>query len=274
MRPIRSTANERWFTKFVYTVVCCMPSVLWRCWFGGRKGIRPVKKMGDGGGGHWLLVRMEWRPSRWSVCLPLLIFPCTINSRSSLLALAHPGGPGKRAVKRLCCGVVLYANIQPLIRSKQVSKWRARVTWSWLVVVGAVSDDGWGWWWCPSVTGRLRYDSGTVCGWQTTHIDTHTSVSSLRTHCVLLQYLGQLVQLVYRPARVYPRGIMGFISTKLDFTAGAEYVANLVNATMWLETCNSAVYYMGMLYLLIEASVDLYSTLSWLISKALRYGTC
>jgi len=38
------------------------------------------------------------------VCLPLLISPCTIKSRSSLLATAHPGGPGKRAVKRLWCG--------------------------------------------------------------------------------------------------------------------------------------------------------------------------
>ena len=36
-----------------------------------------------------------------SVCLPLLIFPCTIRSRISLLAPAHPGGPGKRAVKWL-----------------------------------------------------------------------------------------------------------------------------------------------------------------------------
>jgi len=27
--------------------------------------------------------------------LPLLIFPCTIESRSSLLAPAHPGGPEK-----------------------------------------------------------------------------------------------------------------------------------------------------------------------------------
>ena len=61
--------------------------------------------MGDGGGGH-CLVLMEWCPSRWSVCLPLLIFPCTIKSRSSLLASAHPGGPGKRAVKRLWCGDV------------------------------------------------------------------------------------------------------------------------------------------------------------------------
>ena len=41
--------------------------------------------------------------------MPLLIFPCTIKSRSSLLAPAHPGGPGKRAVKRLWwwwCGYV------------------------------------------------------------------------------------------------------------------------------------------------------------------------
>jgi len=51
------------------------------------------------------LVRMEWRPAGWSACLPLLIFPCTIKSRSYLLTPAHPGGPGKRAVKRLWwCG--------------------------------------------------------------------------------------------------------------------------------------------------------------------------
>jgi len=46
---------------------------------------------------------MEWRLAGWSVCLPLLISPCTIKSRSSLLALADPGGPGERAVKRLWC---------------------------------------------------------------------------------------------------------------------------------------------------------------------------
>ena len=68
----------------------------------GRKGIWPVK-MGDGGSGH-CLVQMEWRPAGWSVCLPLLIFPCTIKLRSSLLAPAHSGGPGKRAVKWLWRG--------------------------------------------------------------------------------------------------------------------------------------------------------------------------
>jgi len=84
-----------------------LPSVLWYCWLRGRKCIWPVKIQGDGGGGHWL-VRMEWHPAGWSLCLPLLIFPCTIKSRSSLLAPAHPGGLGKRAIKRLCVCVLQY----------------------------------------------------------------------------------------------------------------------------------------------------------------------
>jgi len=47
-------------------------------------------------------------PSRM-VGVSATIFPCTIKSRSSLLAPTHPGGAGKRAVKRLwwCGGVVV-----------------------------------------------------------------------------------------------------------------------------------------------------------------------
>jgi len=70
---------------------------------GRQEGHPDCKKWGDDGGGHWL-VQLEWRPARWSVFLPLLICPCTVKSRSSLLAPAHPGGPGKGAVKRLWCG--------------------------------------------------------------------------------------------------------------------------------------------------------------------------
>jgi len=67
---------------------------------GRQEGHPACKKYGeDGGGGQWLLVRMEWHPAGWSMCLPLLIFPCTTKSRSSLLAPTHPGDPGKRAVK-------------------------------------------------------------------------------------------------------------------------------------------------------------------------------
>jgi len=43
------------------------------------------KSVECGAGGHWL-VRMEWRPAGWSVRLPLLVFPCTIKNRSSVLA--------------------------------------------------------------------------------------------------------------------------------------------------------------------------------------------
>jgi len=79
--------------------------------------------MGNGGGGHWL-VRMEWRPAGWSVCLPVLISPCTIKFRSSLLAPAHLGGPGKRAVKRLWCGGVtiwLNADVVHTLQLREVA---------------------------------------------------------------------------------------------------------------------------------------------------------
>jgi len=79
---------------------CCLQCFDTVGWAAGRESA--CKKWEDGGGGHWL-VRMEWRPAGLSVCLPLLIFPCTIKSRSSFLAPAHPGGPGKRVVKQLWC---------------------------------------------------------------------------------------------------------------------------------------------------------------------------
>jgi len=49
---------------------------------------------------------MVARIAGWLVCLPLLIIPCTIKFRSSLLAPADPGGPRKRAIKRLWWWVV------------------------------------------------------------------------------------------------------------------------------------------------------------------------
>ena len=70
---------------------------------GWQEGHPARKNYGGWWGEHWL-VGMEWCPAGWSVCLPVLIFPCTIKSRSSLLAPAHLGDPGKMAVKRLWCG--------------------------------------------------------------------------------------------------------------------------------------------------------------------------
>ena len=77
-----------WFFWFWF---CFLSTSCLQCfdtWLGGRNGIRPVKNMGG-------MVEVQ------AVFLPLLISPCTMKSRSSLLAPAHPGVPGKRAVKRL-----------------------------------------------------------------------------------------------------------------------------------------------------------------------------
>jgi len=68
--------------------------------------------MAHGRCGHWL-VWMDRRPAGWSVCLPLLIFPCTIKSRSSLLAPAHPGGPGKKGRKTVVVVVVVEGSKGP-----------------------------------------------------------------------------------------------------------------------------------------------------------------
>ena len=58
--------------------VCGRPSVLWRCWFGGRKGIRPVKKL-SGEVLAWLVICLEWgadlhMPS-WCHCHSLSLAP-------------------------------------------------------------------------------------------------------------------------------------------------------------------------------------------------------
>jgi len=81
---------------------------------GRQEGHPDCKKWRDGGGGH-CLVRMEWRPAGWPVRLPLLIFPFTIKSRSSLLTPADPGCPGKRAVKRMCVCVCVCWEADPAI---------------------------------------------------------------------------------------------------------------------------------------------------------------
>jgi len=66
----------------------------------GRQEGYPACKKWDGGGGLWL-VRMEWHPAGWSVCLPLLIFPCTIKSRSFFSGTVSPGWSRKKGRKRL-----------------------------------------------------------------------------------------------------------------------------------------------------------------------------
>ena len=60
--------------------------------------------MGEGDGGVSLISPDGVAPSQMVGVSASVIFPCTIKSRRNLflLAPAHPGAPGKRAVKRLC----------------------------------------------------------------------------------------------------------------------------------------------------------------------------
>ena len=94
-------------TVLIFTVLdgYFLPSVLWRCWLGGRKGIRPVKNL-------------EWWGTGMVICLErganlhmaqLMPLPLTVSCSSkiqigfTLLVAAHLGSPGKRAVKRCVC---------------------------------------------------------------------------------------------------------------------------------------------------------------------------
>ena len=85
-----------------------LPSVLWCCWLGGKKGIRPVK---------------NWVVGCWRGCLErgtdlhmaqLLPLPLTVSGFSKIqigftyLVPTHPGSRGQRAVKWVC--VSLFRN--------------------------------------------------------------------------------------------------------------------------------------------------------------------
>ena len=89
---------------------CCfypmlVPSVLWRCWLGGRKGIRPVKTEWWGVGMAIYLsgARCDLHMAKL-MPLPLTV-PCfnKIQIGFAFLVLAHPGSPGQRAVKMCVC---------------------------------------------------------------------------------------------------------------------------------------------------------------------------
>jgi len=73
---------------------------------GQQKNIRLVKNMG--GWWRWTLVSPDGVAfSRMVIVSASVNLPLHHTSRSSLLAPSHPGGPGKRAVKRLWLLVLL-----------------------------------------------------------------------------------------------------------------------------------------------------------------------
>ena len=87
-----------------------VPSVLWRCWLGGRKGIRPVKKL-SGGVLAWLSVWSKVQTCIWpSWCHCHSLSLASVKSRLvlSFWYWLTPGSPGQRAVKRVCMRLCVY----------------------------------------------------------------------------------------------------------------------------------------------------------------------
>ena len=96
---LRRTVTYYFSRAFSKTV----PSVLWRSWLGGRKGIRPVK--------IWVVgccVVFCLEQGAHLHMAQLMPLPLTISCFSKIqigftfLVPADPGSPGKRAVKRVC----------------------------------------------------------------------------------------------------------------------------------------------------------------------------
>ena len=77
--------------------------MLWRCWLGGRKGIRPVKNFESWGAGMVICLE-RGADLHMAQLIPL---PLTISCSSKIqigftfLVPAHLGSPGQRAVKRV-----------------------------------------------------------------------------------------------------------------------------------------------------------------------------
>ena len=87
-----------------------MPSVLWRCWLGSRKGIRPVKNCVVG---YWhgylsgARCRLAYGPAD-ATATHVSCFS-KIRTGFTFPVLAHPGSPGQRAIKRVCVCVCVCA---------------------------------------------------------------------------------------------------------------------------------------------------------------------
>ena len=150
------------FLIYIYFLLF-LPSVLWRCWLGGRKGIRPVKKLSVGVLA-WLSVWSEVQTCIWpSWCHCHSLSLASVKSRFSFLVVAHSGSPGQRVVKWVFIFYLL-----PLLPSVLWCCWLGSGKGIWPVKNWAV-----GCWngYLSGVRCRLAYDPA----------------GATATHCLLLQ---------------------------------------------------------------------------------------
>jgi len=120
-----------------------VPSVLWRCWLGGRKGIRPVKTEWWGAG---MVICLEWGADLLMAQLMPLSLTVSCFSKIQIgftfLVLSHLGSPGKGPVNGCCCLFFSYRLIRWLIarslgiKTKYIELLYAWDTWTDCCVAG------------------------------------------------------------------------------------------------------------------------------------------
>ena len=104
VKVMKAKRHTKEWTFIFYLFSCLlMSSVLWRCWLGDRKGIRPVKTESWGTG---VVICLERGADLHTV--QLMPLPLTVSCFSKIqigftfLVPAYPGSPGQRAVKWGC----------------------------------------------------------------------------------------------------------------------------------------------------------------------------
>jgi len=93
------------FSLDIYSLLLCkyfLPSVLWHCLLGSRKGIQPVNNWVVGCWHGYLSgarCRLAYGPADATATHCLF---SKIQNGFTFLVPAHPGSPGQRAIKRVC----------------------------------------------------------------------------------------------------------------------------------------------------------------------------
>ena len=110
--PKTSTFVFCWITL---SITVLMPSVLWRCWLGGRKGIRPLKNKWWGAGVVICLERVADLHMALLMPLPLTVY-CFSKIQIGFIFLvpAHLGSLGKKGPLNGCVCVTL-SKLKPIL---------------------------------------------------------------------------------------------------------------------------------------------------------------
>ena len=104
--------------------------MLWHCWLGSRKGIRPLKTWVVGAG---MVICLERGADlHMAQLMPLSVtVSCfsKIHISFTFLVPADPGSPGQRAVKRMCVSFNKIYSLVSAVRKVTTAVWESDCQW-------------------------------------------------------------------------------------------------------------------------------------------------